>query len=68
MATQKPNASLVTINSTRVGEQLRGLAEQVQSGTFRNYGRQQLEAVGALRASHSRGASLGRSIIYESRS
>lgn len=37
MATKKPVASLATINSTRVAEQLRDLAEQVQSGAIKSY-------------------------------
>lgn len=37
MASKKPNTSLTTINSTRVAEQLRDLAEQVQSGTIKSF-------------------------------
>lgn len=37
MATKKPSTSLATINNTRVAEQLRDLAEQVQSGAIKSY-------------------------------
>lgn len=37
MATKKSTTSLVTINNTRVADQLRDLAEQVQSGAIKSY-------------------------------
>lgn len=37
MATNGSNTSVVTINNTRVAEQLRDLAEQVQSGAIKSY-------------------------------
>jgi len=37
MATKKISTSLTTINNARVAEQLRDLAEQVQSGAIKSY-------------------------------